>query len=63
MKKVLVLKKRRSSCWRCFQLRNNLLDKIRQDPGLAELLKKHLYQFEDLVYLSPKMLIELLEIS
>ena len=41
--------------------RNNLLDKIRlKDPKLAELLKKHLYRFEDLVYLSPKMLIELL---
>jgi flagellar motor switch protein FliG len=37
-----------------------LLDIQQKDPKLAKLLEKNLYQFDDLKYLTPKMLIELL---
>ena len=41
--------------------RKSLLERIeKKDPSLGELLRKNLYQFEDLKFLSPKMLIELL---
>jgi len=41
--------------------RKSLLERIeKKDPSLGELLRKNLYQFEDLKFMTPKMLIELL---
>lgn len=41
--------------------RQRVLEEIRsKDPNMAELLEKNMITFEDLVYLTPKMMVELL---
>ena len=42
---------------------NNLLDIIAQkDPEAAQMLKEKMYAFEDLIHLTPKMLVDLFKV-